>query len=76
EKINEDAGLLYTEEDIPAPVNYYGYIKAPYPDFLMIQSLRRHDFFAYISTKIENNIHCANRFRTSHLTLLPITRFI
>ena len=27
EKINEDAGLLYTEEDIPAPVNYYGYTK-------------------------------------------------
>lgn len=26
-KINEDAGLLYTEEDIPAPVNYYGYTK-------------------------------------------------
>ena len=26
-KINEDAGLLYTEEDIPAPVNYYGYAK-------------------------------------------------
>ena len=29
-----------------------------------------------ISTKIDNNIHCANRFRTSHLTLLSITRFI
>ena len=27
EKINEDAGLLYTEEDVPAPVNYYGYTK-------------------------------------------------
>lgn len=27
EKINEDAGLLYTEEDIPTPVNYYGYTK-------------------------------------------------
>ena len=27
EKINEKAGLLYTEEDIPAPVNYYGYTK-------------------------------------------------
>ena len=27
EKINEDAGLLYTEEDIPAPVNYYVYTK-------------------------------------------------
>ena len=27
EKINEDAGPLYTEEDIPAPVNYYGYTK-------------------------------------------------
>ena len=27
EKINEDAGLLYTEEDIPAPVNYYGNTK-------------------------------------------------
>ena len=27
EKINEDAGLLYTEENIPAPVNYYGYTK-------------------------------------------------
>lgn len=27
EKINENAGLLYTEEDIPAPVNYYGYTK-------------------------------------------------
>ena len=27
EKINEDARLLYTEEDIPAPVNYYGYTK-------------------------------------------------
>ena len=26
-KINEDAGLLYTEEDIPTPVNYYGYTK-------------------------------------------------
>ena len=26
-KINEDAGLLYTEEDVPAPVNYYGYTK-------------------------------------------------
>lgn len=26
-KINEDAGLLYTEEDIPAPVNYYGNTK-------------------------------------------------
>ena len=27
EKINENAGLLYTEEDVPAPVNYYGYTK-------------------------------------------------
>ena len=27
EKINEDAGPLYTEEDIPTPVNYYGYTK-------------------------------------------------
>ena len=26
-KINEAAGLLYTEKDLPAPVNYYGYTK-------------------------------------------------
>ena len=26
-KINKAAGLLYTEEDLPAPVNYYGYTK-------------------------------------------------
>ena len=26
-KINETAGLLYTEKDLPAPVNYYGYTK-------------------------------------------------
>ena len=26
-KLNEAAGLLYTEEDLPAPVNYYGYTK-------------------------------------------------
>ncbi len=26
-KLNETAGLLYTEEDLPAPVNYYGYTK-------------------------------------------------
>jgi len=26
-KINENLGLLYTEEHLPAPVNYYGYTK-------------------------------------------------
>lgn len=26
-KINEAAGLLYTEKDLPAPINYYGYTK-------------------------------------------------
>lgn len=26
-KLNETTGLLYTEEDLPAPVNYYGYTK-------------------------------------------------